>query len=417
MDARADPFYSHVMSMISRRTLFAGAAAFGVAGCITASRPQAYALVGGAIVGSPHRVATIVVEGTRISAIQREAPSSAVVIDVSGKFIMPGLCDMHAHIATAPPVGGAPERYVGWGVLGIRDMGGDLPALLQLRREITDGRVGPNLYIAGPTLNGEQFAPFQRAIGNAEQARVAVRELKAVGVDFIKTHRATSRDAFFALVDEAQRQGLDVAGHVPLQVTWDEAAAVGMRTFEHAQTIIENELSAGPNRAESIDVAINRLQGARLNQITAALRSAGAYFDPTLIFYERSINNRPELAERRRQLYEMLKSWVGSIHSADVPILTGTDAMDDFGEPLHMELERLVECGLTNREALAAATSIPASLMRRSDLGVVERGAEASFLIIDADPLADVRNLRRLYGVVLRGRYLDAAELTALRQV
>lgn len=404
------------MPIISRRTLFAGAAAFGVAGCITASRPQAYALVGGSIVGSPHRVATIVVEGTRISAIQREAPSSAVVIDVSGKFIIPGLWDMHAHVATAPPIGSAPERYVGWGVLGIRDMGGDLPTLLQLRREITGGRVGPNLYIAGPTLNGEQFAPFHRAISNADEARVAVRELKAAGVDFIKTHRATSRDAFFALIDEAHRQGLDVAGHVPLQVTWDEAAAAGMRTFEHAQTIIENEMSAGPNRVESIDVAISRLQGARLSQITAALRSAGAYFDPTLIFYERSINNRPDLAERRRQLYEMLKSWVGSIHSADVPILTGTDAIDDFGEPLQMELERFVECGLTTREALAAATSIPASLMRRSDLGVVERGAEASFLIIDADPIADIRNLRRLSGAVLRGHYLDAAELTALRQ-
>jgi imidazolonepropionase-like amidohydrolase len=323
---------------------------------------------------------------------------------------------MHAHIATAP-TGRPLERYVGWGVLGVRDMGGDLPTLLQLRRQMAEGRVGPSLFIAGPTLNGEQFATFHRPVRTIEEARAAVRELKAAGVDFIKTHRATPRDAFFALVDEARHQGIDVAGHVPLQVTWDEAAACGMRSFEHAQTLVENELSAGPEPAASIEDAIYRLQGARLDQIVSALRSAGAYFDPTLIFYERTIDNRPELAERRRGLYEMLKSWVGRIHRAGVPILAGTDAIDDFGEPLHLELERLTACGLSAREALETATTIPARLMRRPDLGVLAQGAEASFLIVEADPAADIRNLRRLSGVVLRGRYVGADELLALRQI
>lgn len=376
-------------------------------------------IVGGLVVDptsdSRPRPLNVVVAGDRIRAVGASAPSGPRVIDASGKFIVPGLWDMHAHIATEPPIGRAPENYVGWGVLGIRDIGGDLPALLQLRTEIAAGRVGPSLYIAGPTLNGQQFAPFQRVIANAEEARAAVRELKAAGVDFIKTHRATSREAFFALVDEARRQGLDVAGHVPLLVTWEEAAAAGMRSFEHAQTIPENEMNAGANPATTVEEAVQRLQGERLDQIAAALRAAGAYFDPTLIYYERSISNRPEVAARRRQLYETLKLWVGRMHRAGVPILAGTDDLSDFGEPVLLELERLIECGLTAREALAAATSTPARLMRREDLGVITPGSEASFLIVDADPVADIRSLRRLSGVVLRGQYLDAVQLAALR--
>ena len=123
---------------------------------------------------------------------------------------MPAASLLRPACGTCTPT--APEDYVGWGVLGIRDIGGDLPALLQLRGELAAGRVGPDLYIAGPTLNGQQFAPFHRVIADAEQARAVVRELKAAGADFIKTHRSTSREAFFALADEARREGLDVAG-------------------------------------------------------------------------------------------------------------------------------------------------------------------------------------------------------------
>lgn len=367
--------------------------------------------------GPPLRADVLVCQNRIVEVAETVTrPRGATVIDANGKFVAPGLWDMHAHVATAPPIGRAPENYVGWGVLGIRDIGGDLPALLKLRGEFAAGRVGPDLYIAGPTLNGQQFSPFHRVIADAEQARIAVRELKAAGVDFVKVHRATSREAFFAVIDEAQRQGLDVAGHVPLQATWDEAAAAGMRSFEHIQALAENEMSAGADRAGTVEEAVQRLQGERLDEIASALRAAGAYFDPTLIFYERSIGNRPEVAERRRQFYPILKAWTGRMHRAGVPILAGTDDLHDFGEPLLLELERLVECGLTTREALAAATSTPARLMRRPDLGAVAPGAEASFLVVDADPLADIANLRRLSGVVSRGRYLDATQLTALRQ-
>jgi imidazolonepropionase-like amidohydrolase len=407
----------------TRRGFLLGAAAGACIGaCATPPREPPLAILGARIVdpagGGGYARADVLVRGGRIADIgdRLRPPEGAVVVDAGGKFLTPGLWDMHAHIAQ-PSIGRAPENYVGWGVLGIRDCGGQLDALLQLRREIAAGRVGPDLYIAGPTLNGAQFAPHHRVIADAEQARAAVRELKAAGVDFIKTHRTTSREAFFALVEEARRQDLDVGGHVPLQVTWEEAAAAGMRSFEHVQTLAENEVTAGANRAATAEEAVQRLQGERLDQIAAALRAAGAYFDPTLIFYERNINNRPEVAARRRQFYEVLKVWTGRIHRAGVSIIAGTDDVRDFGEPVLLELERLVECGLSPRQALRAATATPAGMMRRNDIERIVGGACASFLIVDGDPDADVANLRRLSAVVLRGRLLDAATLAALRQV
>lgn len=404
----------------SRRAFVGGAAALGVMSCATTRAGPVLAVVGAQIVNpdsdNSSPPSTIVVAGGRIVGGGPSAPRGATIIDATGKFITPGLWDMHAHIALEPPIGRAPENYVGWGVLGIRDMGGDLAALTQLRAEISAGtRIGPDLYIAGPTLNGQSFGAWHRIIANAEEARTAVRQLKAAGVDFFKTHRATSREAFFALVDEARLQGMHVAGHVPLEVTWEEAASAGMRSFEHTQTMAENELNAGANRAARIEEAVARLDGARLDEIAAALAAAGGYFDPTLIQYEENIDARPEVAERRRALYGRLKQYVGRFHRAGVPILAGTDVLERFGEMEHLELERLVECGLTPREALAAATNTPARLMGRADLGRIAPGAEASFLILDADPIADIGNLRQLSGVVLRGQHLDATELAALR--
>lgn len=402
----------------SRRAFLLGASACALQACATGRGENLTAIVGGMVIDpsgdAPHRRADVILDGARITAVGR-APRGARVIDATGKFICPGLWDMHAHIATDLPVGRAPENYVGWGVLGIRDCGGDLAALQAVRTEVAGDRIGPDMFIAGPTLNGQSFGHWHRVIANEAEARAAVRELHSQ-VDFFKTHRATSREAFFALVDEAARFNKHVAGHVPLAVTWDEAVAAGMLSFEHTQTLAENEVSAGANRAASIEDAVARLQGPRLDEIMRSLAARGRYFDPTLIQYEESINARPEIAERRRMLYAILKTWVLRAHRAGVTLLAGSDMLDRFGEMLLLELERLVECGLTPREALRAATTNPGRLMRRAGEGGITAGAAASFLILDADPDADIRNLRRLSSVVLRGRVIETAELAALRQ-
>ncbi len=387
-----------------------------------ASAPPPIAILGGAVVDPdaevPAQRADVVIRGDRIVAVGRDVapPRGAQVVDASGKYLLPGLWDMHAHFAALTEVGQAPEHYVSYGVLATRDMGGDLDTLLALRRDIRNGaRVGPELLMAGPTLNGQQFASFHRVVRDEAEARAAVRELAAAGVDFIKTHRATSREAFFAMLDEARRHGLHVAGHVPLAVSWTEAAEAGMRCMEHAQTLPENEMSDARAPAATVEAATARIDGERGDAIFAALARTGAYFTPTLIAYEESIDNRPEIAERRREAYGHLKTYAGRADRAGVTILAGTDVLERHGEMLLVELERLVESGLTPREALRAATTHPARLMRRPGLGKIAPGATASFLIVDADPTAGVRNLRLLTAVLLRGRLIEAEELARLR--
>jgi imidazolonepropionase-like amidohydrolase len=380
------------------------------------------AIIGGAIVDPdadvPPRRANIVIRGDRIVAVGPHVapPRGARILDAGGKFLLPGLWDMHAHLATLPEIGPAPERYVGHGVLAVRDCGGYLDPLLALRRNIaTGGRTGPQLFIAGPTLNSKDFAPFQRVVRDEAEARAAVRELAAAGVDFIKTHRATSREAFFAMLDETRRHDLHVAGHVPLAVSWIEAAEAGMRSMEHAQTLPENEMSDAQAPAPTVEAALARIDGERGDAIFAMLARTGAVFDPTLIHYEETIDDRAEIAARRREAYVHLKSYVGRAHRAGVTILAGTDVLERHGEMLLVELERLVESGLSPRQALAAATTNPARLMNRADLGWIAEGATASFLIVDADPTADVRHLRRLTTVLLRGRVIEKDELARLR--
>jgi imidazolonepropionase-like amidohydrolase len=347
---------------------------------------------------------------------QAASPRGARVIDATGKFLLPGLWDMHAHLNALTEIGRAPERYVGHGVLAVRDCGGFLDPLLALRREIAEGkRTGPQIFLAGPTLNGQSFAPFQRVVRDEAEARAAVRELAAAGVDFIKTHRATSREAFFALADEARRQGLDLIGHVPLTVSWIEAAEVGMRSMEHAQTLPENEMKDLKDPAATIEEAFARIDGERGDAIFAALARTGAVFDPTLVAYEQSIEAKPKIAALRREAYVHLKAYVGRANRAGVTILAGTDVLETHGEMLLVELERLVEVGLTPRQALAAATTNPARLLKRPDLGRIAPGAAASLLLLEADPTADVRNLRKLGGVALRGRWIEPEELARLQ--
>ncbi|MBL8139073.1 MAG: amidohydrolase family protein, partial [Acidobacteria bacterium] len=313
--------------------------------------------------------------------------------------------------------GRAPERYVGHGVLHVRDMGGRLDELLPLRDDIRSGRrVGPNLVIAGPTLNSEQPADFHRKVTTDAEARAAVRELKARGVDFLKVHRATNREAFNAIVDEAGKAGLTVSGHVPLVMSWAEASRAGLRTIEHIQTVFENlqpDLRLTPARFTELADA---LDGALGDEFFGVLKAQGTYFDPTLVGYEATFENAsPEAAAARRQAYARMKPIAAKAARLGVPIITGTDVLDRHGDLLLMELERLVEIGMTPRDVLTSATVTSAAAAGRADDGRLQVGGPASFLLVDGNPLDDIRALRRLSTVVLRGQVLDAATLATLR--
>lgn len=367
----------------------------------------------------PTTVGSVLVRAGRIEAIgpRVERPPFARVVDGRGTFVVAGLWDMHAHLAALTSVGRAPEHYVSHGVLHVRDMGGHLDQLLSLRDDVRQGRrVGPDLVIAGPTLNSEQPANFHRKVTTAAEARAAVRDLKAAGVDFIKLHRATNRDVFEAVADETRRLGLTFSGHVPLALSWTEAARAGMRTIEHIQTIFENlqpDLRLTPELFASHAAA---LEGATGDAIFAAMRTAGTYFDPTLIGYEATIETAsPDVAAARRSAYARMKAVAEKAAQRGVPIITGTDVLDRHGEMLLRELERLVEIGMTPRQALTAATVTAAAAAGRPEVGRLRAGGPASFLLVDANPLEDIRALRRLSAVMLHGRLLTADDLQALR--
>jgi imidazolonepropionase-like amidohydrolase len=402
-------------------TALLAAAAMLLAACAPAPRAGGGAggearvllLAGGLVVDpsneGPARRADVLIVGDRISQVgtRLRAPSGAQRIDVGGLWLVPGLWDMHAHVAAEGPTSDALEDYVGHGVLGIRDMGGRFDEVLALRDAVARGeRTGPTMVVAGPTVNGMQGGDFHLVVRDGAEARAAVRELHRRGVDFIKIHRALSHEAFLALRDEARAVGLAFAGHVPLALEWDEAAAAGMDTVEHVQTIVENELEPGGDPVAAAMAAMGRLERRRGHEIFAALARHRVAWTPTLIYYETSWRSDP--ADRRalkQQLYARMAPLVGLAHRLGVPILAGTDLMEARGAGLHDELDRLVRAGLTPRQALAAATTSAFAVAGRGP-GPIRPGGEASLIAVAADPAEDIANLRRLRLVVLRGRLI-----------
>ena len=178
---------------------------------------------------------TVVVTGNAITSVTQNGapPSDARLVDGRNRFLIPGLWDMHAHVqgnekAWLP-------LYIANGVTGIRDMGADLDFILDIREATSSGRtLGPRIVAAGPILDDAPGDwPLRIRVKNPDEGRAAVQLLKRRGVDLIKVHNYTPRDVFFAVVDEARRQQLPVAGHVPLKVTIQEGIDAGMVTIEH----------------------------------------------------------------------------------------------------------------------------------------------------------------------------------------
>jgi imidazolonepropionase-like amidohydrolase len=191
---------------------------------------------------------TVVISGERIVALGKTGkfriPADAQTIDATGKFLIPGLWDMHAHLSYYGEA--ALPLLIANGVTGVRDMGGDLNQIDDWRKDITEGkRVGPHIVRCGPFVDGpKKMDAFRTSITdvvtNEAEARNIVRSFKQHGVDFIKTHSRISRDAYFALADEARKQKLPFAGHLPPGVTAAEASDAGVKSIEHIESLMED---------------------------------------------------------------------------------------------------------------------------------------------------------------------------------
>lgn len=281
-----------------------------------------------------------------------------------------GFWDAHTHLSWYGD--DALARLVAGGVVAVRDCGGDAKQLKQWRDEISAGhRIGPRIYFAGPALDGPKDAPFRLTITTPEEARRAVDELAKMDVDFIKTHDAISRDAYLAVLDQARRQGLRVASHLPKGVPAWEAADAGVGSIEHAaESLLASPIYAG--YAANVDEAMEWWQSPAGDAAIVHLAEAGVAVTPTLVAYEASTEMRrdTDAYEPRRRVLAFLVELTGRLHRAGVTILAGSDFASPEaplvpGKSLLREIDLLQQAGLSQSEAFAAAGSNVSQWLQR----------------------------------------------------
>jgi imidazolonepropionase-like amidohydrolase len=411
-----------------------------------------------------------------------DAGSRTIRIDGRGKFLIPGLWDMHVHLA------GYGERafplFLANGVTTVREMGGNLARLERLRDEVRSGqRLGPELLIAGPVLDapflvravqGTIYAEGREAVADSTAAVFWVDSLSRVPVDQIKVHSMTPRAAYLAIVARARHHGIPVGGHVPDSLMPREVIEAGQRTIEHTwriplatssrgEEITRWELaamqpafdSASRGRARPpfmIRLAADDSGHASFDSARAAEFGAWAarrevWFDPTLVVIQaflgmpgagdtselRFVPPAARLEERaeppnpnptaaqiealrrryltsRRPIEALIRSGAKFIAGTDVPVMPLVP-----GFALHHELAALVDAGLTPMQAIQAASRNAAQAAGRIDqVGTIEAGKRADLVLLDADPLADIANTRRIRSVITRGRLLDRPALDSM---
>ena len=407
---------------------------------------------------APRTDLTIVVSGDRIFAIGRTAdlalPAGTQIVEGRGKFLIPGLWDMHVHLGAYDAARGTLSRLVAYGITGVRDMASPVDDILRLRRDTATGTlVGPQIVAAGPIL--QPPLPFKTpsliATVTDATARSVVNDLRAKGVDFIKIGDAISRDTFFAIADESKRLGLPFVGHQPVFVSAAEAAQAGQRSIEHFGSAIFRGVLLACSRDEPRLTEIVRgtlttalgggaspeqqmYQAAFVNALVDSYdsRKAAALFDS---FVKNGTWQEPTLAilrtvwdQQRKQLsaedatagdrlWTKTLEMFADMRARGVKVLAGSDMGTGPGiPPLHDELAALVRAGMTPLEALRTATRNAAEFLGRLDSeGTVEVGKRANLVLLDADPLTEISNTRRVFAVVLNGRYISESEL-ALRR-
>jgi len=428
-------------------------------GC-RASAPDGIALVGATLLdgsgGPALKDAAIVVRRGRIESVGDrdgfELPRKTREVDVSGRWIIPGLIDAHAHLA--PAVSWAPSRYLAWGVTTVRDVHGGLGPVVALRKRLNTGvAVGPRVYAAGAMIDGLP-ATYPDAIGvsNEKEARKAVDRLVSASADLIKVYTRIDQPLLRAIMDEARAFNLPVTGHLGMTdaVT---AAKMGIASIEHMTGIPE----AASHSTAALYAAHYRgffpgwtaserawagLDSAALTRVAGLLVEAKVAIIPTLVLHEalRYLNdpaplrdpNLKDVPEAQRKEWDIpgmisRAGWTDSdfaafqragpmqdlflrvFAAAGGRIAAGTDASNQLlvpGYSEHREMELLVRAGLTPREALRAATRNGATLLGVDSIGLLAPGKAADLVVLSKDPLADIRNSRTIEMVMSRGELI-----------
>lgn len=377
-------------------------------------------------------------------------PAGAVIVEAAGRFLMPGLAEMHAHVPGPEAAGWAEDvllLYLGHGLTTVRGMLGQ-PAHLDLRARLERGELlGPRLFTSGPSVNGNS-AP------DAETAVRMVREQKEAGYDFVKIHPGLKPEVFDAMAAAAREAGIPFEGHVSAQVGVRRALAAGQRAIDHLDQYVEalaregctgTEVPGGFFGIGLTDCADRR----RIPELVAATRAAGAWMAPTQVLIEQWTRPPSEAELRARGAWRFVspataQQWARTrtrfesalpfadrfirlrrellmqMHAAGVPILLASDAPQLFNIPGDSALAELVlygEMGMPALDALATGTVNVARFFGQEDrFGRLREGLEADILLLAADPRVDLGNVRKLEGVMVRGRWLPRERLDTLLQ-
>jgi len=381
---------------------------------------------------------TVIVRDGRIAEIgpanKIKVPDGATRIDGTGKYLMPGLAEMHGHIP--PP--NAPKEYteavlflyVANGITTVRGMLG-APNQLELRDKANRGEiVSPALYLAGPSFNGN-------SVNSPEQAVSMVRQQKQEGWDLLKVHPGLTRDEYDAMAKTAKEVGIRFAGHVPADVGIIHALEMGQETIDHVDGYIEY-----------LNGDTAPVDETKLADVVRRTKSANAWIVPTMALWETLIGytdleplaampelkyappqqveqwkiahrnrlNHPSFDRKKAELIAKNRMRIlKALDDGGVRILLGTDAPQQFSVPgfsIHREIALMVKCGFTPYQIIHSGTKNVGDYFKSKDnFGTIEAGKRADLILVEGNPLKDVANIAKRAGVMWRGQWLPESEI------
>ena len=415
---------------------------------IPGSHSPTLAIVGATLIdgtgAAPVPDAAVIIHDGRIVAVgprsKIKIPKKANVVDANGKFLLPGLWDMHAHFEQVEwgPI------YLAAGVTTVRDCGNEFEFITAVRDAIAQGRgLGPRLLLAGIVDGTGMLALGVERVDTPEQAREWVHRYHDAGFRQIKIYSSVKLDEVKIIADEAHRLGMTVTGHVPEGLNAYQVIEAGQDQINHIQYVVDimrPELPANATRADRRKAILNiDLNSPESQKALTFLKDHHTVVDPTMALFELfgattakppasfepGINKIPvELAQQltdvgppndntvlAEKVFQKELEIVGALHRSGIPVVAGTDQTVP-GYSVHREIELYVQAGFTPMEAIQAATIVPARVMKLdNELGTIEKGKRGDLIIISVNPLDDLHNTRNVEYVITNGTMYHTAEL------
>jgi imidazolonepropionase-like amidohydrolase len=404
---------------------------------------------------------TVVIDGAVITAVGPTGaltpPRGSQVVDVKGKYVIPGLWDMHAHLTfDGRGSHGMLAALVARGITGVREMGGSMASVRRMRASADSGFLTPRIVAAGRIIDGSLgFADpaWRLNVADSVAAAGAVDSVLAEGADFVKVHDWLARAAYRAIAARAAERRTRLAGHVPIDVGLSEVLDAGQASAEHLGNVyggyfldfsrrdvaLRRELTRRKAQgsdsilpvafsASYIGDLLASYDSTRARQLIARMAERHLWQDPTLVLQRANAEGRgdtkdyvssPQTAAQLRDFFRRQLELVRAMHAAGVPFLAGTDGLTGGDsasiEGLHDELRLFVEAGFTPADALRTATLNPAIFLGlEASAGTVAPGKAADLVLLDANPLDDIANAEKIAAVVRAGRLVRKAEIDSL---